>query len=54
MTLGDLKRCLLKNLNITRLLVIMIRNGDIFDQVWNAFLIDLREDSNTKNSWYLL
>ena len=25
----------------------MIRNGDTFDQEWNTFLIDLREDSNT-------
>ena len=40
--------CLQKNLNKTRLHEIMIRNGDTFDQVWNTFLIDLREDSNTK------
>ena len=26
----------------------MIRKGDIFDQVWNTFLIDLREDNNTE------
>ena len=48
MTLSDLKRCLQKNLNITRLHEIMIRNGDTFDQLWNTFMIDLREDSNTK------
>ena len=54
MTLGDLKRCLQKNLNITRLHEIMIRNGDTLDQVWNTFLIDLREYRNIQNSWYLL
>ena len=48
MTLGDLKRCLQKDPNITRLHDIVIRNGDTFDPVWNTFLIDLREDSNTK------
>ena len=48
MTLGDLKRCLQKNLNITRLHGIMIRNGDTFDQVWNTLLIFHTEDSNTK------
>ena len=48
MTLGDFKKCLLKNLNMTRLHEILIRYGDIFDQVWNTFLIDLGEDSNTK------
>ena len=31
----------------------MIRNGDTFGQVWTTFLIDLREDSNTKHSGYL-
>ena len=54
MTLGDLKRCLQKNLNITRLHEILIRNEDTFDQLWNTFLIDLREDSNAGKSWYLL
>ena len=53
-TLGDLKRCLQRNLNITRLHEIMIRNGDTFDQVLITFLIDLREDSNARKSWYLL
>ena len=43
-----LKRCLQKNLNITRIHEIMIRNGDTFDQVWNTFVTDLREDSNTE------
>ena len=37
MTVGDLKSCLQKNLNITRLHEIMIRKGDTFDQVWNTF-----------------
>ena len=44
MTLCDLKRCLQKNLNITRLHEIVIGKGHIFDQV----LIDLTEDNNTK------
>ena len=52
MTLGDLKRCLQKNINFTRLHQTMIRNGDIFDQVWNTFLIDVREDNITKPCSY--
>ena len=49
MTLGDLRRCLQKDLNITRLHETMTKDGDIFDQKWNTFLIDLREDNDTKN-----
>ena len=33
---------------MTKLHDIMIINRDNFDQVRNAFLIDLREDSNTE------
>ena len=39
---------LTKNLNITRLHETMTKNGDIFDKRWNTFLIDVREDNNTK------
>ena len=51
MTLGDLKRCLQKNINITILHETMTKHGDIFDQRRNTFLINLREDNTTKNSW---
>ena len=54
MTLGDLKRCLQRNLNLKRLQEALLRKGDSFDQTWNIFLTDLREDNNTKHSWYLL
>ena len=47
MTLIDLKMCLQKNLNITGL-------HDTFNQVWNNLVIDYREDSKAKYSWYLL
>ena len=48
-----LKKVFTENLNIKRLHEIMIRNGGTVDRVWNIFLVDLREDSNTKNCWYL-
>ena len=54
MTLGNFKRCLQKNLDLTRLQEALLRKGDSFDQTWNIFLTDLREDSNAKHSWYLL
>ena len=54
MTVGDLKRCLQKNLNLKRSQEALLRKGDSFDQTWNIFLNDLREHYNTKHSWYLL
>ena len=48
MTLGDLKICLQKNLNLKVLQEALLRKGDSFDQTWNIFLTDPREDNNTK------
>ena len=40
--------------SIRRLHEMMNKNVDLFDQRWNKFITNLREDNNTVNSWYLL
>ena len=48
MLLDNVKRCLLKNLNITRLHEMMLNNITVFDQMWKPFLDFLRIVNSTK------
>ena len=49
MTLGDLKGAYKKS-EYNKTTRNNDQNGDIFDQRWNTFLIDVREDNNTKKA----
>ena len=54
MTLGDVKRSLLKNLNMCKLSEMMKNNIDQFNHNWNTFIDTLKTDKDTMNSWYKL
>ena len=49
-----LKGCLLKNLNITRLHEMAVRDVDLVDQRWNTFITGLRNGNNTEKGSYIL
>ena len=51
MELGNFKKYLLKNLNITRLHELTASDVESFDQWWNIFF---RTDPVPSNSWYML
>ena len=54
MELGNFKKYLLKNLNITRLHELTASDVESFDQWWNIFIEFFRTDPVTSNSWYML
>ena len=54
MTIIDVKKCLLKNLSITKEKCIMTNDIASFENLWFPFIQDLRIDIHTRNSWYAL
>ena len=52
MTVLDVKRCLLKNLSVLKSRDVMIGKLQQFENNWNLFIMDLRNDINLRNSWY--
>ena len=53
MVTSDLKKCLLKDLNIIRSKDVVLDNHAIFENKWNSFIADLRADIHSRNSWYM-
>ena len=53
MMMADVKRCLLKNLNILKSRIMSQTNQIQFTDSWEIFITDLRNDIHTKNSWYI-
>ena len=54
MVISDVKKCLLKNLNIIKSKDVVLDNHAIYENKWNSFITDLREGIHTRNSWYIL
>ena len=53
MSISDVKRSLLKNLNILKSRNMVQNNQTQFVNLWDLFITDLRNDTYTKNSWYI-
>ena len=53
MVIADVKRSLLKNLNILKSRNMVHNNQLHFLNSWDVFIEDLRNDTYTKNSWYI-
>ena len=53
MSIRDVKRSLLKNLNILKSRNMVQNNQIQFVNLWDLFITDLRNDTYTKNSWYI-
>ena len=53
MIITDVKRSLLKNLNILNSKNMVQNNQQHFLNLWEIFIEDLRNDTFTKNSWYI-
>ena len=53
MVISDVKKCLLKNLNVIKSKGVVLDNHAIFENKWNYFITDLMEDIHTRNSWYI-
>ena len=53
MIITDVKRSLLKNLNILKSKSMVQNNQQHFLNLWEIFIEDLRNDTFTKNSWYI-
>ena len=53
MEMVDVKRSLLKNLSILKSKNMVQNNHVQFQNRWEVFSIDLRNDTHTKNSWYI-
>ena len=49
----DVKRSLLKNLSILKSKNMVQNNHVQFQNRWEVFITDLRNDTHTKNSWYI-
>ena len=53
MVISDVKKCLLKNLNIIKSKDVVLDNHAIFENKWNIFITDLRANIHTRNIWYI-
>ena len=53
MVMSDVKRSLLKNLNILKSKNMVQTNQAQFLNFWEVFITDLRNDTYTKTSWYI-
>ena len=51
MLLSNVKRTLLKNVNITKLREMTLKNVNIFDHNWKLFIDILETDDDSKSSW---
>ena len=54
MQITDVKRCLLKNLNIIRAKAIQLDGLTDFEDKWDPFITDLRADILLRKSWYII
>ena len=54
MTLPDVIKCLLKNLSILKSKCTLSNDNEVFENRWNPFIRDLKEDIHTRNSWYTI
>ena len=54
MSIFDVKRCLLKNFSIIKLKDIIQDDLEHFEVKWEPFIIDLRNDAQTRNSWFII
>ena len=52
MTLLDVKKCLQRNLSFLKFKNALSDRDGAFENRWNLFLQDLRNDIHTRNSWY--
>ena len=50
----DVKRCLLKNLSVIKSKDIMQDDLENFEMKWEPFIVDLRNDAQTRNSWFII
>ena len=53
MSIIDVKRSLLKNLNILKSKNMVQDSQTQFLNSWDLFITDLRNDTYIKNSWYI-
>ena len=54
MIIADVKGCLLKKMNITKTRYILLDKEESFEEKWNSFIVELRVDMHTRNSWYMI
>ena len=54
MTIADVKSCLLKKLNITKTRDILSDKVESSEEKWISFIVELRVDMHTRNSWYMI
>ena len=50
----DVKKCLLKNLNVIKAKETFSDNTIAFEENWNLFIQGFRRDIHTRNSWYII
>ena len=54
MMISDVKKCLLKNISITKAKDIIADKTAMFENTWDLFITDFRSDMYTRNSWYII